>query len=167
MNAPHFATDLARGQAGEAFLTNRHPGLTFPSGDERRWDLEAYEVDSFDGQPYSRIEVKTDSRPRRSTPNFFMEQRTRVRGQDGYLLGGPWRAVADGVDTFVYLYHDPEHPADSVAYWFDDIPALTEHLDEHIDWYEVRRVRSARLTAVGVLVPRVSLKHLARRVVYG
>jgi hypothetical protein len=171
MSTPDFQVDLRRGKAGEAFLMAQHPHLRLPPDGERRWDLETTgDVGPFLGCPpilgTLKFEVKCDSYDPAETPNFFLEQRTRVAGKPGELLGGPWRALAEGVDTFVYLYHNPKRGGASRAYWFYDIPALVTHLDGHMDDYEVRRVRGGRLTAVGVLVPRKTLKGLSERVVY-
>jgi hypothetical protein len=159
VSRPNFGTDLRRGKAGEDFLRFRYPGLCWPPEGERKYDL-------FDSYNNVTVEVKCDSYDRKATPNFFMEQRTRVAGQPGYLVGGPWRAAEDGVDEFVYLYHHPDRPGESCAYWFDDMPALVGHLNTNLAGYEVRRVRGGRLTAVGVLVPRRTLRHLCTRVIY-
>lgn len=160
MTAPDFQRDLVRGKLGEQFLKANHAGLglTWPAEGERRWDLEC----ALNGK---HVEVKCDSYDPLLTQNFFMEQRTRVAGKPGALLGGPWRALAEGVDTFVYLFHSPKR-APSFGYWFYDLPLLVEHLDAHLEEYEVRRVRGGRLQAVGRLVPRDSLKDLYTRVVY-
>jgi hypothetical protein len=164
MSQPDFQADLRRGKAGERFLMEQLDGLgvTWPPEGERRWDLERHTLAGHVG----RIEVKCDSYDPAATPNFFLEQRTRVAGKPGELLGGPWRALAEGVDTFVYLYHNPKRGGASRAYWFYDLPALVAHLDGHLEDYEVRRVRGGRLTAVGVLVPRKTLRGLSERVVY-
>ncbi len=161
MTTERFKADLVRGKRGEAFLVDHIPALDWPPPGERKYDL-------FDTGDHRTVEVKTDSYALTDSPNFFMEQRTRVAGQAGMLLGGPWRAAADGVDTFAYLYYSPTRdPERGTCYWFDDVPALVEHLDKHLGEYQTRRVRYGVLTAVGVLVPRKSLRHLARKVTYG
>jgi hypothetical protein len=153
----------------------QHPDLVLPPAGERRWDLELRHpvqqaitagVVHTIGHLVERIEVKTDSYARRNSRNFFMELRTRVAGVPGELLGGPWRALADGCTTFVYLYHNPARAPGGVAYWFHDLPALVRELDLNRPDYEIRRVRGGRLTSVGLLVPRRGLRDLCTRVVY-
>lgn len=178
MSVPDFQSDLVRGRSGEDFLKLRHAPNpdAFPEPDflidampgERRWDLEL--LSATDAKCLARVEVKTDSHDPATTPNFFMERYTRVAGQPGALKGGPWRAAEHGVDTFVYLYMNPDEGFTPVAYWFDDVPALVQHLDREGAEYPTRLVRGRgcgrTLTAVGWLVPRRDLRALARKVVY-
>lgn len=162
--SPDFKADLARGHAGERYLMVQHPDLVLGASGERRWDLCLVSPADI-----KTVEVKCDSYSPDATPNFFLEQRTRVHGNEGAtgtLLGGPWRAADHGVDVFVYLFHKPGRAGPSTAYWFYDVPTLAATLTERLNDYEVRRVRSARLTAVGVLVPRESLAHLYTKFTY-
>lgn len=159
MTTAQFKVDLARGKAGERWLADR-TGLRFPADGERRWDLEGGVV----GRPnYMRVEVKTDSYDPLRTPNFFMELLTVVGGRE--LVGGPWRARADGVDTFVYLYHSPDR-SPSWAYWFYDLPALVAELDRNPSRWQMRAVKLDQLRATGLLVPRTKLSHLYTQVRY-
>lgn len=155
---PDFNADLKRGKAAERWFAD-HVGLQLAPDGERRWDLQSSE--------YGRIELKCDSHDPASSPNFFMELRTRIAG-GGTLLGGPWRALEDDVDTFVYMFHRVDAPP-SVAFWFEDLPKLVQHLDFHHaeGHYETRRVRAGKLQAVGLLVPRQSLIDLFRVELYG
>lgn len=168
MSAPDFQADLARGNRGEAFLVQQHPFLQPAADGERRWDLERFGPTSRD--EVETVEVKTDSYDPAETPNMFIERHTNVAG-GARLLGGPWRALRDGVDTFVYLYHNPKRAGASVSYWFEDLPALVAHLDSRMPHYEVRRVNArGRLSSTGVLVPRkelrVAMGSTLRKVVY-
>ena len=155
---PDFNADLKRGKAAERWLAER-VGLNLAPEGERRWDLQS--------EAHGRIELKCDSHDPASSPNFFMELRTRV-ARGGTLLGGPWRALEDDVDTFVYMFHRVDTPP-SVAFWFEDLPRLVEHLDykRSVGAYETRRVRAGKLQAVGLLVPRASLAEHFRVEMYG
>lgn len=156
MTTAQFKRDLERGKAGEAFLAEQH-GLSFPPEGERRWDLESHD------QQHRRIEVKTDSYDPEQTPNFFMELLTVVGGYE--VVGGPWRARADRLTDFVYLYRGRAVPPR--AFWFNDLDALVRELDTKPGRFAMRSVRLDKLRATGLLVPRSALKHLYTEVVYG
>lgn len=172
MTTEQFKRDLERGHAGERFLAAQYPPdsiggqihppyLREPPDGERRWDLEEH---SQYGGRLKTIEVKTDSYDPEATPNFFMELLTSTNGWEG--VGGPWRARADKVDTFVYLYHR-EGREPSRAFWFYDLPALCRELDTQPSRFQMRSVKLDRLRATGLLVPRTVLAHLYTEVVYG
>lgn len=164
MTTARFKVDLERGRAGEQFLLERHLGVTWPPEGERRWDLERPGVIAMaELDRAERIEVKTDSYDPAQTPNFFMELLTVVGGWE--VVGGPWRARADGVDTFVYLYHK-EGRGPSRAFWFYDLPALVKELDTKPSRFQMRSVKLDRLKATGLLVPRAALAHLYTEEVY-
>lgn len=171
MTTAQFKRDLERGKAGEQFLKSQYPKRPdeFPEPPylwepanpaERRWDLEL--VSARDGKCLQTVEVKTDSYDPEQTPNFFMELLTVVGGRE--LVGGPWRARADGVDTFVYLYHGRAKP--SRAFWFYDLPALVRELDTRPSRFQMRSVKLDQLRATGLLVPRSALAHLYTEHVY-
>lgn len=178
MTTAQFKRDLERGKAGEQFLVDNcpHNSLRFPlDSKERRWDLErctTYELPAIGTHwtqgplqvsEVERIEVKTDSYDPATTPNFFMELLTTAPG--GYeMVGGPWRARADKVDTFVYLYLGKARPPR--AFWFRDLPALVKELDTKPSRFQMRNVKFDQLKATGLLVPREVLKHLYTEVVY-
>lgn len=162
MTTKQFRADLARGRAGEEFLqAKRELCLYWPPKGERRWDLT--HIDPVFGKE-SKVEVKTDSYDPEQTPNFFMELLTTAPG--GYeVVGGPWRALADKVHTFVYLYHKPGR-SPSVAYWFRDLPALVHELDTRPSRWQMRSVKLDQLRATGLLVPRAALSGLYEEVRY-
>lgn len=138
-----FDKQLAIGDAGEEFLRQQHPSLCLAPEDERKYDLYCSDY-------HTTIELKTDTYRHDKTPNFFMERETRSSGvaKDG----GPWRALADGVDYFVYMFVKPT----PVAYWWCELKALVDWLD---DWIAVKRryvhrIRNKGWEARGFLVPR-------------
>jgi hypothetical protein len=157
MTTAQYKRDLERGKAGELFLADQHR-LGFPPDGERRWDLERSRIGGVE-----RIEVKTDSYDPAATPNFFMELLTSVGGQSE-IVGGPWRARADKVDTFVYLYLGRAEPPR--AFWFHDLPALVKELDTKPSRFAMRSVKFDCLKATGLLVPRAALAHLYEERVY-
>lgn len=170
-----FDTSLEAGTRGERWLVDRHRATLRPAPrGERRFDL----IDS--SHPVERrVELKTDAHDPSTTPNFFMERWVvrlgtgHARGQAPRQEGGPWRALADRVDVFVYLFLPPEEnrwPA--VAWWFSDLPALVGVLDElqatkAAAWRACYNVGNR---AEGLLVRRDVLEGLlsatCRRVVY-
>lgn len=156
MTTAQFKRDLERGKAGERFLLEQHR-LNCPPEGERRWDLERSCLGGVE-----RIEVKTDSYDPAATPNFFMELLTVVGGYE--VVGGPWRARADKVDTFVYLYLGRAVPPR--AFWFYDLDALVRELDTKPSRFAMRTVKLDQLRATGLLVPRSTLAHLYTEKVY-
>ena len=131
---------LAKGDAGEVLFLKYHPDLTRLDG--RKGD--------FIGFTQRKIELKTDSRTTRNTPNFFMEH---VRNEDTGAPGGPWQSADTDVYYFVYLF------ADGFIYWFETA-ALVLFLNQHKDSYKSHRVFNRGWTATGFLVPRASLESL-------
>lgn len=160
MNKRSFATQYAVGFAGEEFLLGAHDWLKRALPGERRFDL----VDTR--PPFRRIEVKTDTHPLGDTPNLYAERRTVIYPKGGMsyrgatiLVGGPWRALQDKVDCFVYLFPNggtSAEPGEPVAFWFNDVPALVERLDDLIARGKCRapRVRTGKVSAQGYTVPR-------------
>lgn len=55
------------------------------------------------------VELKTDSYDMNKTSNFFMEKDSNETGK----LGGPWRALQDNIDYFVYYFI-----INGVYFWF-------------------------------------------------
>lgn len=134
-----FKEQLAKGEKGEEKFLSAYPDLTRLDG--RKGDFVG-----FSGR---KIELKTDSRSTRDSPNFFME---RYRN-DEEQPGGPWQSQASAIYYFVYLF------ADGIIYWFETA-ALVNYLEEHKTEYKTRRIFNKGWTAVGWLVPRASLESL-------
>lgn len=131
---------LAKGEAGEELFLKYHPDLTRLDG--RKGD--------FIGFTQRKIELKTDSRTVRDSPNFFMEH---IRNEESGAPGGPWQSAASQVYYFVYLF------ACGTTYWFET-SALVSHLESHQSEYKTRRIFNRGWTATGFLVPRASLEAL-------
>ncbi len=136
----NFQEQLAKGDAGEVKFLKAYPDLTRLDG--RKGD--------FIGFSGKKIELKTDSRTTRSTPNFFMEH---IRNEATKAVGGPWQSLEHEVYYFVYLF------ADGVVYWFETA-ALVAHLNENLASYPTRRIFNRGWSAVGLLVPRPALEPL-------
>jgi hypothetical protein len=100
-----------------------------------------------------KVELKSDSYSMDKTPNFFLE---KIGNNVSGKLGGAHRAVADGIDWFVYLYMN-----DKTFFWFKP-----EDLKNFIDsnkQLEEKRVLNKSYHSIGVLIPRELVKHLVFR----
>lgn len=107
--------------------------------------VRAYDLLHVDGR---KVEVKTDYYDHETTPNCFMEYRSHSKP------GGPWRALRDGVDLFVYFFPLP-YPK---AYVWDDVPALCLALDEHfVPNAPERQISNGQWAAQGFIVDRARL----------
>ncbi len=142
---PNFKKDLERGKRGEALLVE-HCHLSLQPNkdpDERRWDYE-----SASGL---KVEIKSDYWPT-STGNFFMEFYSDIARKKP---GGPWRAYQDEVDVFIYFY-----PKERVYYYFRNIEALCERLNQLLDKFDGIVVHNTRWQTLGYKVPREELADL-------
>lgn len=135
-----FQEQLAKGNAGEIKFLKAYPDLTRLDG--RKGD--------FIGFSKHKIELKTDSRSTKDSPNIFIE---RIRNESTGAMGGPFQAKEHEVHYFVYLF------SDGIIYWFET-EELVVHLEAHQADYAVRRIFNKGWTAVGWLVSRASLEHL-------
>lgn len=136
-----FKTQLAVGDLGEQTFARHYPKATRLDG--RKGDFELP-----DGR---KVELKTDSYSPDRTPNFFME---RYSSFEKKSPGGPWQAKLHGVELFVYGF-----ASDSFRYWFET-NKLVEWLEANEPSYRPMMVRNKGWQALGLLVPRASLKHL-------
>lgn len=98
------------------------------------------------------IELKTDTYSMEDTPNFFMEHLSDAK--NAAKLGGPWRALNDGVDYFVYLYQKQKK-----CFWFKPAP-LVKFLDEHIKTLGYKVIRNKGWSTRGYCVKREDISHL-------
>lgn len=110
------------------------------------------------------IELKTDSYDMETTKNFFMEHISDIKGlkdsdgklgrENGVKMGGPWRALEDGVDYFVYLFQKQKK-----CFWFKPKP-LVEFLNEHIKTLGYKVIRNKGWSSRGYAVEREKVAHL-------
>lgn len=135
-----FKEQLAKGNAGELKFLAAYPDLT-------RLDGRKGDFIGFSGRT---IELKTDSRTTRESPNFFMEY---CRNEATQAPGGPWQALDNEVFYFVYLFKD------GIIYWFET-EALVKCLTSRRNDYQTRKIFNKGWTATGFLVPRASLEAL-------
>jgi len=85
--------------------------------------------------------------------NFFIEQ----YGNNSRIpesLGGPWRALRDKLDFFVYLYIK-----DRTFYWFNP-ENFCKYLDRVIKKYPQKLIKNDGWTAVGYLIKRADVQHI-------
>jgi hypothetical protein len=135
-----MATQLAIGSAGEALFLKFNPDLVRLDG--RKGD--------FVGFSKRKIELKTESRTTKETPNLFIE---RYRNDILCTPGGPWQALEHKVYYIVYMY------ADGVVYWFK-VAEMVEWLEAHENNYKKHRIPNKGWASIGWLVPRASVEHL-------
>lgn len=111
-----FKTQLSVGDSGEKLFLEHYPKkIQLYTG--REYDFDCLETGR-------KLELKTDTYPMIKTPNFFME---RYSDSDKKSNGGPWRAAADSVDDFFYMF-----VSDRVWFHFANPVALVEKLDKII-----------------------------------
>lgn len=132
-----FKKQLAVGNKGEELFLKYHPDIQRLDG--RKGD--------FMGFTNQKIELKTDSRTCKQTPNLFIE---RYRN-DKKDAGGPWQAKEHEVHWFVYMF------ADTFIYWFE-VEELIKFLEENK--FPSRSIQNRGWSAMGYLVPRAAVEHL-------
>jgi hypothetical protein len=135
-----FKKQLKVGAKGESLFLSLYPKLEKADG---------IKYDFMLGD--KTLELKTDTYSMTETPNFFMEHLSDCKSGK---LGGPWRALQDGVDYFVYMYQ-----AQKQCFWFEPKP-LVEFLDVYIRTAGYKVIRNKGWTSHGYTVPRETLSHL-------
>lgn len=140
-----FNKQLNLGNDGEASFQKYYADLFPKKSEDRRADFIL-----ADG---SKVELKTDSYRVSKTPNFFMEMFGSV--EEG-KLGGPWRAMQDEVQHFVYYYSN-----DGEFYWFDTV-TLCSSLDKIISQGKSmsKDIKNKGWVSRGYLIPREELTHI-------
>jgi hypothetical protein len=159
-----FADQLKVGEWGEATLLEYypHPLVPLAPADGLVGGLKARRKADFwrvsDG---GLVEVKTDTWSMDATPNFFME---RYSDREKQSPGGPWRALQDGISSFVYLF-----PKDRTWFEFQDLRSLCGLLDELIASKQAKKRTIPNRTWIteGWLVARDKLTNLCTRSSYG
>lgn len=99
------------------------------------------------------VELKTDRYSSTDTRNFFVERYGNVATK---RPGGPWKAVRDKCDGFLYFFR-----GDGKIYGFKTA-ALMAFLKENLDQYASRKVRNKKWVTFGYLIPISDLEHLAK-----
>lgn len=89
-----FNSDLAAGQAAEAYLIQKYAGKLIPSTD-RKWDLTTLSGD--------KIEIKLERRKASELKNLFVES---IANDNKGTLGGPYRSYKDKIKYFGWLVSD-------------------------------------------------------------
>ena len=135
-----FNEQLKVGTRGEKIFLSLYPNLK--KADGIKYDF------TIDGKT---LELKTDTYSMDDTPNFFMEHLSDTKTGK---LGGPWRALQDGVDYFVYMYL-----AEKKCFWFRPKP-LVEFLDKYIQNESYKVIKNKGWSSHGYTVPRELLKNL-------
>lgn len=135
-----FEEQLKVGNKGEKIFTSLYKDIEKADGIKYDFILNS-----------KTIELKTDTYSMDKTPNFFMEHISDIKSGK---LGGPWRALNDNVDYFVYMFIN-----EKMCFWFEPKP-LVDFLDEHIKTASYKVIRNRGWTSHGYAVKRDILKHL-------
>lgn len=141
-NVFDFDTQLEIGNDGEAAFRKYYRQLGPKKSNNRQFD---FVLD--DGKT---VELKTDTYDMDKTPNFFMEMFGDIA--EG-KIGGPWRALQDGVFYFVYYF-----PKNKTFFWFETVK-LCKLLDQVITQMGLipKEIRNKTWTARGYAVPRMTV----------
>lgn len=135
-----FDKQLIIGNKGEKIFLSLYPDLKKADGIKHDFAL---------GE--KTIELKTDTYLMTETPNMFMEYYSDTKTMK---MGGPWRALNDKVNFFVYMYlHERE------CFWFKPEP-LVKFLDEFIKTQKYKTVKNRGWSSYGYTVPRETIEHL-------
>lgn len=168
-----FADSKARGDAGEARIAAHYGGRVVPDR-HVPWDL----VIPFRASPLTTppqhpnrpagipasdltVELKTDSYDPAQYLCAFIERWTQ-RPDGSKIPGGPWRAMADGVDAFAYYYS-----VAGLVVWLWNLPEVCRRLDAAVlriprpAWRRIGVLNVGGYRAIGRLVPRDELEELA------
>lgn len=143
-----FDKQLSVGNEGETHFRQYYADLHPIKSDDTRFDFVIDKNRS--------VELKTDTYDMEATPNFFMEMfGDAVKGK----MGGPWRALQDNVDFFVYYF-----PKNRTFFWFEPI-TLCSLLDDIIaqGQLEPKEIKNKTWSAIGYIVPREALQSVLIR----
>lgn len=137
-----FDAQLEVGNDGEEDFKRYYKSLRPKKSEERKIDFIL-----GDGQT---VELKTDTYEMDKTPNFFMEMFGSV---DESKIGGPWRAMQDGVNLFVYYF-----PKNKTFFWFKT-EVLCKRLDSLVasGRFQPKEIRNKGWSARGYAIPRNEL----------
>jgi len=141
-----FTQQLKVGDKGEYLLKNHYPYPIVKSEKDLAYDFYCSALDKT-------IELKSDTYSIDKTPNFFMERYSDLARDKP---GGPWRALEDKVDIFIYMFIN-----DGIYWHFDDVPALVKRLDSIVSGLHMTKVNNTSWTTGGYRVKRELLADLA------
>jgi len=136
---------MAVGDVGEQAFIKAYSNLGPVKSKDRAFDFHLK-----DGKT---VELKSDSYAMEDTENFFME----ISAHGG--LGGPYRALNDNVDFFIYYFLK-----NKTFFWFDT-KKLCAKLDELIltKKYKIKSIRSTSWVVEGYTIPRSDLECVLQR----
>lgn len=137
-----FLGQKSLGDVGEQLFFDFYKGNGVKKEDGRLYDF------SLKGET---IELKTDSY---TSTNYFMEQYGNISKSS---LGGPWRALKDEVNWFVYFFIK-----ERTFYWFEPKP-LCAFLDVYILDKKPKIIHNKNYETLGWTVDRDLIKDLLKR----
>lgn len=136
-----FDTQLGVGNDGESDFQKHYRSLRPKKSNDRKID--------FVLNTGKTVELKTDTYDMDKTPNFFMEMFGNI---DDGKIGGPWRAMQDSVDFFVYYF-----PKNKTFFWFETVK-LCGLLDQIVAaGLQPKEILNKGWKARGYAVPRSSV----------
>ncbi|OHD41428.1 MAG: hypothetical protein A2086_06545 [Spirochaetes bacterium GWD1_27_9] len=140
-----FNEQLPIGKTGELIFSQIYKNLNIKLSEDKRWDFELGDK--------IKIELKTDTYNMEATENFFMEL---YSDSDKGTLGGPWRALSDGVEYFVYFYI-----SNGTFFWFKT-QELCNALENIIAQFnlKLKAISNKGWTTQGYLINRDLLKNV-------
>jgi hypothetical protein len=144
-----FRQQLRVGDNGEADFVKYYKNLAPKKSTNRK-------IDFYLGDGTT-VELKTDSYDMNKTANFFMELYSDM---ETGAIGGPWRALRDELDFFVYYF-----PRNQTFFWFTT-GLLVARIDLLISQhkYTLRTIRNKDWSGQGYTIPRELLEEVLFRV---
>lgn len=171
----NFQDQIKVGEKGEAWLCEAFPDEFIPQTTpekSRVFDIWHASIRSHGpgvGWPATlTCEVKTDTRAL-TTGNLFWELGT-VQDSGKSKPGGPWRALQDGVESFVVILWGKDGPV-RAALW-TDLRRLVVSIDMYVgrNQLPIKRVFNAGYQGIGYAVPKGAITpdkvYLAKGVSY-
>jgi hypothetical protein len=134
-----FNNQLKQGNKGELFFLESYKNSV---------KSEIFDYDIISGN--KKIELKSESRSLKQTPNFFVE---RYSNFDTKKDGGPWQANKKA-DFFVYLFYP-----DKTFFWFKTVQLL-DFMNKNLKNLEQKIIRNPNYCGLGYIVPRETVKHI-------
>jgi hypothetical protein len=114
----NFDKKRLEGEAGERLLVDLYPN-------DFKHYTGGYETDLIYIPENKRVELKTDKWFMHRTDNFFMEKFSDTKTKK---LGGPWRALKEKNDWFIYLFIN-----NNTMFIFKDLVALVNRVEYIIE----------------------------------